>query len=185
MTTESVYDFQPDAKNPRIQSAKGKELLRKSLKELGAARSIVVDRDNNVIAGHGTVQAAKEIDLTKTRVIETTGDELVVVRRMDIGPDDLEKRMALNLADNAASDMSTYDVGAIESVMADFGANIVGDWLDPDDNLIFQGALNGEKVDLSGISEEDEDVEAAPPSYKDDEDPTTRHTCPKCGFGFN
>ena len=184
MSNESIYDFQPDAKNPRVQSSKGRELLRRSLQQLGAARSIVVDRDNNVIAGHGTTQSAKEIDLIKTRIIETTGDELVVVRRMDIGAEDAEKRMALNLADNASSDMSTYDKVALEGAIADFEPDFINDWLSPDDNPIFQAAFKDDEINF-GTEADEEENEPAPPSYKDDDDPTTAHVCPKCGYGFN
>jgi len=181
--SETIYDFQPDSRNPRVQSKKGSDLLRRSLKELGAARSIVVDADNNVIAGHGTIQAAKEIDLTNVRVINTNGDELVVVRRMDISSKDVEKRMALNLADNASSDMSTYDKLAVERIINDFGAEVVTDWMTPEDNPIFQSSF-----DMAPVHHEDDDgeeVDIKPPVYKDNGDPTTQHTCPKCGYGFN
>jgi len=182
---ETIYDFQPDSRNPRVQNEKGRDLLRRSLRDLGAARSIVVDADNNVIAGHGTIQAAKEIDMTQVRVIETTGDELVVVRRTDITSQDVEKRMALNLADNASSDMSTYDQLAVEAIMTDFGADIVTDWMAPEDNPIFQTAFDMEVAQVTGEDEDEEEVDVQPPAYKDDGDPTTQHTCPKCGYGFN
>ena len=182
--SETIYDFQPDSRNPRVQSDKGRDLLRRSLKQLGAARSIVVDADNNIIAGHGTIQAAKEVDLTNVRVIETTGDELVVVRRTDISSKDVELRMALNLADNASSDMSTYDKLAVEGIMADFGAELVTDWMTPEDNPIFQSSFDMAPVQVED-NDEDEEVDVRPPAYKDDGDPTTQHTCPKCGYGFN
>lgn len=181
--SKTIYDFQPDSRNPRVQSEKGRDLLRRSLKELGAARSIVVDADNNVIAGHGTIQAAKEVDLINVRVIDTTGDELVVVRRTDISSKDVEKRMALNLADNASSDMSTYDKLAIEGIMADFGAEVVTNWMTPEDNPIFQSSFDMAPVQVE--EDEEDEVDIRPPAYKDDGDPTTQHTCPKCGYGFN
>ena len=67
-----------DKRNYRKHSSKNKDLINKSLKECGAGRSIVIDNENNIIAGNGIYEQAQKLGL-KTKVIETDGSELVVV----------------------------------------------------------------------------------------------------------
>lgn len=91
-----------DAHNFNAHTEQGRALLKKSVTENGFGRSIVVDRDNNIIAGNGIVEAAKSLNKKNIRIIDTTGDELVVVRRTDLDIDSEEVRR-LALADNATS----------------------------------------------------------------------------------
>ena len=77
-------------------------LLEKSLRENGAGRSILVDKDDNIIAGNGIVEAAINAGIKKTRVVEVTGDELVVVKRTDLELDS-KKGRKMALADNATA----------------------------------------------------------------------------------
>lgn len=69
-----------DKKNYRKHSDKNKELINKSLKECGAGRSIVIDNENEIIAGNGIYEQAQKLGI-KTKIIETDGSELVVVTR--------------------------------------------------------------------------------------------------------
>lgn len=76
-----IKDLKFDDKNFNKHTEFGMGLLEKSLNKFGAGRSILVDKDNNIIAGNGIVEAAANAGLTKTKVVETTGDELVVQDR--------------------------------------------------------------------------------------------------------
>lgn len=91
-----------DAHNFNAHTKQGRTLLKKSVTDNGFGRSIVVDRDNNIIAGNGIVEAAKSLNKKNIRIIDTTGDELVVVRRIDLDIDS-EAGRRLALADNATS----------------------------------------------------------------------------------
>lgn len=75
--------LKPDERNANKGTKRGKELLEQSLKELGAGRSILVDKDGNVIAGNKTLEMAQKLGL-KIRVIEAGRDELVAVQRPDL-----------------------------------------------------------------------------------------------------
>lgn len=77
----------PDQHNANKGTARGKELLKQSLQELGAGRSILVDKDGNVIAGNKTLAAAQALGL-KVRVVEAGRGELVAVQRPDLDLDD-------------------------------------------------------------------------------------------------
>lgn len=48
-----------DRRNFRKHSAENKAMIRKSLEELGAGRSVVVDAENELIAGNGVYEQAE------------------------------------------------------------------------------------------------------------------------------
>ena len=97
-----INELTQDQHNFNKGTAKGKKLMNKSLKELGAGRSILIDKHGNIIAGNKTQKAAIEAGIKKVRIVETTGDELVAVKRTDIDIDS-KKGRELALADNVAS----------------------------------------------------------------------------------
>ena len=120
-----------DKRNYRKHSDKNKELINKSLKECGAGRSIVIDNEDNIIAGNGIYEQAQKLGL-KTKVIETDGSELVVVKRTDLATDD-DKRKQLAVMDNSTSDSSEFD---FELLNNDFETETLQDWgLDVDFSL--------------------------------------------------
>lgn len=112
-----------DKRNYRKHNDKNKELINKSLKECGAGRSIVIDNEDNIIAGNGIYEQAQKLGI-KTKVIETDGSELVVVKRTDLATDD-DKRKQLAVMDNSTSDTSEFD---IELLQADFDIDTIKDF---------------------------------------------------------
>lgn len=91
-----------DAHNFRKHSAENKKMIHDSLAELGAGRSVVVDKENELIAGNGVYEQAQKLGMP-VRIVETDGTELVVVKRTDLATDDA-KRKKLAAADNAIAD---------------------------------------------------------------------------------
>lgn len=112
-----------DKRNYRKHSDSNKRKIRKSLQKCGAGRSVLVDADDTLIAGNGVFEQAQAMGIP-TRVIETDGTELVVVKRTDLRTDD-DKRKLLAMADNATSDNVEWDDVAIN---ADFGVETLQDW---------------------------------------------------------
>ena len=112
-----------DAHNYRKHSDKNKNLINKSLKECGAGRSIVIDNNNEIIAGNGIYEQAQKLGI-KTKIIETDGSELVVVKRTDLATDD-EKRKQLAVMDNSTSDSSEFDFDLLNK---DFETETLEDW---------------------------------------------------------
>lgn len=111
--TGELKDLKFDTKNFNKHTEFGMGTLEKSLREYGAGRSILVDKDNNIIAGNGIAEVAGQVGITKTKIVETTGDELVVVKRTDIELDSAQGR-GMALADNAtaAADLE-WDEGLV------------------------------------------------------------------------
>lgn len=95
-----IADLKFDDKNFNRHTSYGMSLLEKSLRELGAGRSILLDKDNNIIAGNGIVEAAGSVGLENIKIVETTGDEIVAVKRTDMTLDSEEGRK-MAYADNA------------------------------------------------------------------------------------
>lgn len=113
-----------DPRNYRKHSEQNKKVIKKSLQELGAGRSVVIDADDTLVAGNGVYEQAQKLKMP-VRVVETDGSELVVVKRTDIHADD-EKRRKLALADNAAGDLSEWNDDLLrtdwaQDALADFG----------------------------------------------------------------
>ena len=102
-----IDDLKFDDKNFNKHTEYGMSLLEKSLRENGAGRSILIDKDNNIIAGNGIIEAAGSVGLENVKIVETTGDEIVAVKRTDISLDS-KKGREMALADNAtaAADLS-------------------------------------------------------------------------------
>ena len=126
-TNGNIDQLKFDDKNFNKHTEYGMSLLEKSLRENGAGRSILVDKDDNIIAGNGIVEAAINAGISKTRIVEVTGDELVVVKRTDLELDSKQGR-EMALADNAtaAADLN-WDETNIAEISDTFDINF-GEW---------------------------------------------------------
>jgi hypothetical protein len=98
-----------DSNNFRLHSDENKRIIKKSVDELGAGRSILLDSDNSIIAGNGVMEAWGDKPI---RIIETDGTELIAVKRTDLKTTD-ENRKKLALLDNHASDTSEFNTSVI------------------------------------------------------------------------
>lgn len=117
-----INDLKFDKRNYRKHNDKNLALIKKSVNDVGLARSIVIDNENEIICGNGLVsQLGKN---TPVKVIETDGTELVVVKRIDLKTDD-DKRKQLAVLDNSTSDSSEFD---FELLQADFEVDTLQDW---------------------------------------------------------
>lgn len=114
-----IRDIIPDDHNFNAGTEKGREMIEKSFRELGAGRSILLDKNNRIIAGNKSQQAAIATGITKVRIVDTEGDEIVAVRRRDV---DLDSKLGRELAfaDNATQQVSlAWDETELQAVQAD------------------------------------------------------------------
>ena len=133
---EKVIDIEElaqDAHNFNKGNDEGQQLMERSFKELGAGRSILLDKNGNIIAGNKSQKAAIAAGIKKVRVIETTGDELVAVKRTDVDIDSAEGRKMAYL-DNLTTQVNlTWDQTELEAVQADVEgfdiADCTPDWV--------------------------------------------------------
>ena len=96
---KTLADLTPDGENFNRHTEFGSKLLEDSLRKFGAGRSILVDKDGNIIAGNSTTETAAAIGMEDVIVVPTDGKKLVVVQRTDLSLDSPEGR-ELALADN-------------------------------------------------------------------------------------
>lgn len=111
--------IKPDQYNANKGTKRGRELLQQSLKELGGGRSILLDKDGNIIAGNKTFEAAQESGI-KVRIVEAGKDELVAVQRTDLDLDDpAGEARRLAYLDNRVSELDLeWDVEQIAQDIA-------------------------------------------------------------------
>lgn len=137
-----------DTKNYRTHDDKNKKLILKSLKKCGAGRSILIDKQGEIIAGNGVYEQAKNLNIP-VKIIETDGSELIAIKRTDIDTES-KKRKELALADNSTSDNVTWD---LSNLKADFDLSELPEW------------------GLEGLVE----VEQLDPEITEDEVPSNEH----------
>jgi hypothetical protein len=117
--TVPIADITPDPSNANRGTPRGKKLLRKSLKNLGAGRSILVDKNFVAMAGSKTLEEAKNQGFTRVAVVDTDGDTLVAVRRTDLEAED-KKAQELAIADNRISEVDlSWDPEILKETDAD------------------------------------------------------------------
>lgn len=100
-----------DKNNIRIHTEESSKAVNKSLKDLGAGRSILIDADNTLIGGEGVMNEAEKLGI-KVRIIDSDGSELIAVRRTDLKYS-APKRKALAIADNRCQDLSKFDTAKV------------------------------------------------------------------------
>jgi ParB-like chromosome segregation protein Spo0J len=86
------------------------------LEQFGAARSIVVDEEGQIIAGHGVVEAAASLGIERVRPVEADGNEIIAVVRRGLSR---KQKAELAIADNRTQELSEWDVDALKESDAD------------------------------------------------------------------
>lgn len=115
-----IKDLKPDSRNARLHTPRNIGMIADSLQEVGAARSIVIDENDVVLAGNGTIEGAAQAGITKVRVVDAAGDEIIAVRRKGLTPD---QKTRLALADNRTNELSDWNPDALKDLQAS-GANL-------------------------------------------------------------
>ena len=118
---QTLNDLTPDDRNANKGTERGLGLLENSLRSYGAGRSILLDKHGKIIAGNKTVQSAVEMGLTKLEVVQTTGNTVVAVQRMDLDMDTDPKARELALADNRVAEV---DLEWDPEVLAELGTEL-------------------------------------------------------------
>jgi hypothetical protein len=130
-------DLIHDDKNFNKGSEAGAKLIKKSFEKFGAGRSILLDKNNRIIAGNKSVEFSGIDDV---QIIESDGTKLIAVKRTDIDLDTpLGREMAL--ADNASAKANiVFDAELIE---AELGEAVCVEW------GVAEKKINADDEDLS------------------------------------
>jgi len=103
-----IDELVPYENNPRTHSPVQLERLVRSLKEFGFTNPILIDKDNNVIAGHGRLQAAHIVGL----------DTVPTITLSHLTPD---QRRAYTIADNQLALNSGWDDDLLQAELQALG----------------------------------------------------------------
>lgn len=120
----TIADLIPYANNAKIHGAGQIEKLKKSITEFGFITPCLIDRENNLIAGHGRVMAAKELGMTTVPCVYVDGLTET-------------QRRAYILADNRLGELGEWNMDLVFSELEelkdmDFDIELTGFEL-PDD----------------------------------------------------
>jgi len=94
---KSINDLKVYDKNARIHPPKQIDLLKKNIERFGFTTPILIDENNNIIAGHGRLTAIKELEWQKVPCVLISGLTE-------------EEIKALRLADNQLAAMAEWDM---------------------------------------------------------------------------
>lgn len=150
-----VDDLIPYALNSRTHSAEQVAQLAASIKEFGFTNPVLIDEENNLIAGHGRLLAARKLKMDQVPAVVVTGL-------------DDRKRRALIIADNRLALNAGWDEEALrvelEDLSADFG-ELMGF-----SNEELAELLKGEDEGTEGLTDEDAvpEVPAVPVAVEGD-----------------
>lgn len=144
-----------DPSNARQHSIKNLDAIKASLKKFGQQKPIVVNSNNIVIAGNGTLIAAKELGWTEIKAVQT---ELGNV-----------EQTAFAIADNRTTDLSSWDFDVLGDTLQSLRED---DWnlddlgfseIDCDD--LFSEPIEPEKIssdDIDSLMDDDARLLAIP-----------------------
>ena len=150
---DTLADLTPDGENFNKHTEFGQKLLEDSLRKFGAGRSVLVDKDGNIIAGNSTTETAAAIGMEDVIVVPTDGKKLVVVQRTDLSLDSPEGR-ELALADNmTALKGIDLDLAKVQETLGDDLAKAWGmDIVSPDQFGDTFSLPDGEKSGIVTVS---------------------------------
>ncbi len=141
-----VSELIPDDKNFNKGSEFGNSLISKSFEKFGAGRSILIDKNNKIIAGNKSTENYGAGGGEDVIVVESDGTKLIAVKRTDIDLDTPEER-ELALADNATAKANI--VWAEDVIATELGVEVGESW----------GVDMGKEIPEA----EEDDFDATPP----------------------
>jgi hypothetical protein len=117
-------DLTADPKNARRHTPRNVGAIETALREVGAARSIVIDEDGVVLAGNATIEAAAQMGIERVQVVDADGNTLIAVRRTGLTP---AQKTRLALFDNRAAELAEWDTDVLAGLV-EGGTDLSGLW---------------------------------------------------------
>jgi DNA modification methylase len=144
----------PDPRNARRHGERNVILIAEALKDVGAARSIVVDETGTVLAGNATIAAAGQAGLSRVRIIDADGSELIAVRRTGLTP---EQKQRLALYDNRTAELAEWDTEVLAGLADEIDLSALWDTDELSDLLGQEGPAVELLGDLDAVPEPPEE----------------------------
>jgi ParB-like chromosome segregation protein Spo0J len=153
--TLRIAELTPDPENARQHDEKNLKAIQGSLKEFGQRKPIVITEAGTIVAGNGTVEAAKRLGWLEIQAVRVPGDWTP------------EQTKAFALADNRTAELASWNsIKLAEQLIELEEAN-------------FKIEEFGFAKEEFSESTKPEDF----PSFDDTDE--TSHRCPKCQYEWN
>jgi len=160
MKTERVKtaDISHDPGNTRTHDARNIESIAASLRRFGQQKPIVVNADGVVIAGNGTLAAARKLGWSEVAVVRT-------------GLDGVDAA-AYAIADNRTAELAAWDDDALAKTLAAL----------QNDESIDELVTGFSEQEIDTMLE---GLKSTPTTEVDPESFNGNCICPRCGFEFD
>ena len=124
----NIEELVQDEHNFNKGTDEGGKLMERSFKEMGAGRSVLIDKHGKIIAGNKSQKAAIAAGIKRVRVIETTGDELIAVKRTDVELES-EQGRKMALLDNLTTQVNlAWDETELQTITGEIEGFDPGDY---------------------------------------------------------
>ena len=113
--TLAITELKPDPQNARQHDAKNLKAIEGSLTQFGQRKPIVITEANVIVAGNGTVTAAKNLGWENIEAVRVPADW------------SKEQVKAFALADNRTAELATWDIHVLDEQLwelEEFGADV-------------------------------------------------------------
>jgi ParB-like chromosome segregation protein Spo0J len=146
----SIRHLLSDPKNARKHSKRNIEAIKASLKQFGQRKPIIVTKDNVIVAGNGTIEAAKELGWTDIEIVRTPEEW------------SKEETQAFALADNRTAELAEWNEEVLSAQLLE----------------LQESGLNVEQLgfEVSPVADFDPVSEEENPPL----DERVQHECPYC-----
>ena len=150
---KKITDYQPLQRNPNKGNQRGTGILDQSVRELGAGRSILVDKNGVILAGNHAQEAFVNAGIENVIEVETDGSQIVVVKRTDMEADSVAgKKMAI--MDNRTVEVGLeWDNIVLEEMLEEIKAS------DGELDRFLEDLAEEEKIDMGGHTEGDTEAQ--------------------------
>ena len=105
MKRAKLNDLTPDSRNANRGTLRGRKALEASLRQHGAGRSVLIDKEGRIIAGNKTVETAADLGFEDVIIVESDGKTLVAVQRTDLDLETDPEARLLAYADNRVGEL--------------------------------------------------------------------------------
>lgn len=112
----TLADLQTDKRNARRHTPRNIGMIENSIRQVGVARSGVIDENGLILAGNGTYEALAAAGIERVKVVEADGNEWVVVKRTGLTE---EQKQLLALADNRTAELAEWDGSMLSALEID------------------------------------------------------------------
>lgn len=103
----SIQNLIQDPNNARKHSKRNIDAIKASLEQFGQRKPVIITEQNVIVAGNGTVQAAKELEWLEIVIVKTPADWTA------------DQIQAYALADNRTAELADWDFEALASHLID------------------------------------------------------------------